>query len=111
MKTIAVYGSLKSGHYNNPIIMSGKMIKKDTIRGTMYSLGSYPALLDSGNDEHEVELWEIDEDVYNRVSRMESGAGYITVQVDFSGILADVYFAGSRLEEYCKTNCKVISSY
>lgn len=110
-KTIAVYGSLKSGYYNNPMIMKGKMLGKEVIRGTMYSLGSYPALLEEGDAVHEVELWEIDEPTYDRVTDMEIGAGYKVKQVNFNGVLADVYFADDWLETHCKLRCKIISEY
>lgn len=110
-KIIAVYGSLKSGHYNNPMIMSGKLLFKDTIMGTMYSLGSYPAFVFDGYDKHEVEVWEVSEQVYDRVVDMEIGAGYDIKSITLSGVQAEVFVASDSLLDYCKQNCRVIKEY
>lgn len=78
---IAVYGSLKKGFYNYRDSM-GEPIAHGTIKGAMYLCGGYPHLYRpevSQEDlvrEHPVEVYEIDESVYNPIERMELGAGY-----------------------------------
>ena len=112
---IAVYGSLKSDHYNHILIKGSTFLGKSTINATMYSLGSYPAIID-GEDEHEVELYEVSSEVARRVRGMEIGAGYVEVTSFFVTETGDeysatIYYAGESLEDYCKSNAKVISKY
>lgn len=125
MKTVAVYGSLKLGRYNHAIISDCKFLGESTIKGTMYSLGSYPALIEDGDDEHRVELYELPDDIYLRVKRMEIGASYIEKEVDFKfrqvgtmhsypkevEVKAIVYFASPQLEEYCESRAEIIKIY
>lgn len=114
MKTIAVYGSLKKGRYNNPMLTGSKFLGESKIKADMYSLGSYPAITD-GEDMHNVELYEVDSSVYDRVHSMEIGAGYIEKDVEFevegSKIVAGVYYAGEYLAEHCKKFRNKIEAY
>ena len=41
---IFVYGSLKKGFYNHRLISNFNKIGEGTVKGTMYDLGSFPAL-------------------------------------------------------------------
>lgn len=125
MQTVAVYGSLKLGRYNHPLISSCKFLGESTIKGTMYSLGTYPALIEEGDDEHKVELYELPDDIYLRVKRMEIGASYVEKEVDFKlrqvgtmhsypkevEVKAKVYFASPQLEQYCERNTNIIKIY
>lgn len=111
-KTIAVYGSLKKGYYNHDRFLKDEQQFGDvTIKGTMYSLGSYPALVREGDDVHDVELYEIEDDVYSRIEMMEISAGYDAVPVDFDGVTAIVFYASKEMAEILKDNYKVISKY
>lgn len=107
MKTIAVYGSLKKGRYNHPILQDSEHVKDIKITGTLYSLGSYPAIVEDGDNEYDAEVYEVSEDVYRRVRDMEIGAGYKEVDIDG----AIVYYADDWLAEQCKQSLKVIESY
>lgn len=125
MNTVAVYGSLKLGRYNHPLISDCKFLGESTIKGTMYSLGTYPALIEEGNDEHRVEIYELPDDIYLRVKRMEIGASYVEKEVEFNlmevgtmldrvptvQIKAKVYFASPQLEQYCERNTNIIKIY
>lgn len=103
MHQITVYGSLKAGRYNHRIIEDSYYIGKTTVKGTLYAVSSYPALIEEGDNEYEAEIYEVSDDVFNRVNRMELGAGYKLVD--------GVYYADNELSQYCKDNCKQIDSY
>ena len=115
LKTVAVYGSLKKGKYNHGGIENCKHVGNSTIVGTMYAVSSYPALLTTGEDVHDVELYELPPEEYFSINRMEIGAGYVELEREFEvngeTVKALVYFAGERLESYCKQTKEVISSY
>lgn len=107
MKKIAVYGSLKKGKYNHSLLNGSIFIGDTTIKGTLYRVSSYPAIVDEGGNEYPAEIYEVPDDVFKYVQSMELGAGYKEVEVDG----AIVYYAGTRLAEYVKNNCEVINEY
>lgn len=106
-KLITVYGSLKKDRYNHIILVGSKFLRNTTVTGTLYSLGSYPALVDEGNSEYDAEVYEVDEETYASVSNMERWAGYKEVIVDDS----IVFYATDTLAERCKESYKQIDSY
>jgi gamma-glutamylcyclotransferase (GGCT)/AIG2-like uncharacterized protein YtfP len=106
-KRIAVYGSLKAGKYNHHMIGDSTYQGTIKVRGTLYSLGSYPALVDDDGAEYEAEVYEVSDEVYNKVAWIESAAGY--KEVEIAGNI--VYYADDELAEYCKRRCQVISEY
>lgn len=90
----------------------------------MYSLGSYPAIVDNGDegDEHRVELYEVSEPIFTRVYNMEIGAGYKAVEKELtyrsvfspledSQITAIIFYAGKDLQEYCEKHKEIINVY
>lgn len=117
MKTIAVYGSLKKGRYNHSFLSEMKMIGTTTVKGTLYRVSSYPALVDEGENEYDAEVYEVDDYIYERIKRMEIGAGYKETLVrcnileSLDVVDAIVYYADERLAEYCKKNLEIIESY
>jgi gamma-glutamylcyclotransferase (GGCT)/AIG2-like uncharacterized protein YtfP len=115
MQTIAVYGSLKANRYNHDMIKGCNFLGKAVVTGYMYSLGGYPALLDSGEVEHDVELYVVPGLVYDSVYGMEIGAGYVEevrkFDVKGKSIEATLYVAGKELEEYCVSSREKISHY
>lgn len=70
---IAVYGSLKNGFHNHPII------EKSNYLGTfntepifsLYNLGSYPGLKQNGNTSVIMEVYEVDDQTANSVDLLE----------------------------------------
>lgn len=111
-KVIAVYGSLKEGKYNHEHYLHGvDKLGDGIIHGTMYSLGSYPALVKGGNDPHDVEFYEVDDSLYSRIERMEIGAGYDAIEVDFNETTAIVFYSSEDMAERLKDNYKVIRKY
>lgn len=81
LNKIAVFGSLKRGWWNHDRFKLGEPIDTSRIRGAMYYCG-YPHLYrpEKSNPEHirehEVEIYEVTEDVYRAITGMERGAGY-----------------------------------
>lgn len=90
MKTIGVYGSLKEGSYNHN---ASEMVRVGTseITGAMDLMaGAYPRLYPKGympekETTHVLELYTVSEDYYNRLDRMEKGAGYQEHTMSFDG--------------------------
>ncbi len=111
LKKIAVYGSLKKGKYNHSILESSKFLGKTQVTGTLYTLGAYPALCGSGNNKYEAEVYEVSDEVFDLIDRMELGAGYKRVERVFGNDIAIVYYADKHLEQHCVDNLKEISSY
>ena len=82
MNKIFVYGTLKKHHPNFKIISSGvfcgvgRLPKSNNFR--MVSMGSFPALIQAGNNtpqEINGEIWDVDDDVFKNVDYLE---GYPT---------------------------------
>lgn len=107
MKTIVVYGSLKKGKYNHTILKDQVFVGNTTVIGTLYSVSTYPALLDEGDNEYPAEIYQVDDEIYQWVHDMEIGAGYVEKETP-DGI---VYYAGEDLAEYCRNNRQVINGY
>ena len=108
---IAVYGSLKKGKYNHPLLEDSEFIGKTTVFGTLYAVSSYPALVNEGNNEYEAELYDVDERTYMYIKGMEIGAGYEEMKINVDDHTVIVYYAGKQLEDYCKENKQVIETY
>jgi len=126
MKRIAVYGSLKKGKYNHPILLEGsEFIGTAKLRGTLYLISAYPALVDDDGHEYEVEVYKVTDPIYNAIYSMEIGAGYIEKEITDLvwldkpvelnqtpvGMSMVVYYAGKELAEYCKKECELIDKY
>jgi gamma-glutamylcyclotransferase (GGCT)/AIG2-like uncharacterized protein YtfP len=99
-RIVFVYGTLKRGFYNNEYwFADAKFLGDDKISGyVMLNLGPYPAIakidLAEAREHFGVtgELWEVPEDAYLGVKRMEEGAGYTAVPtVTDGGLHVDVF--------------------
>jgi gamma-glutamylcyclotransferase (GGCT)/AIG2-like uncharacterized protein YtfP len=79
-RRIAVYGSLRRSEYNYPHFAGGlNYVTTLTVPGyRLYSLGPYPAVIESEDDTDTVvvELFEADDYTDRRIAWMEEGAGY-----------------------------------
>ncbi len=87
MKNMFVYGSLKKGFFNHSLISENprnRFIRKGFIEGyKLYLLWSYPGIKPSSNaDKVYVELYSLSDEVFERIDRMEKGAGYTAVEVE-----------------------------
>lgn len=111
MKTIAVYGSLKRGKYNHSCLEGCEMVAQGKVKGTMYAVSSYPALVPEGDKEYDVEVYEVPTDTYNAIVGMELGAGYCLSTIDIGGYEATIFYASTALAERCKESKPIIDSY
>jgi len=115
MQTITVYGSLKNEKYNHYLLNGCKLIGVVTVKGTLYLVGSYPALLSEGDNEYEAEVYEVPDDVHARVNEMEVGSGYIEVEiavlVDDVAVKTFIYYADEELKAFCKEHRPLIKEY
>lgn len=111
---VGVYGSLKKGKYNHSALEDCELVGTTKVKGTLYAVSSYPALLDEGDNFYDLEVYKITDPIlYQRIQRMEIGAGYIEKEVtspDIDGVYI-VYFAGDRLAQYLKEKKSIIESY
>lgn len=83
-KFVFVYGSLRSGEYNNYLLARSTKICDATVRGfDLYSLGAFPAVIPSSNSDVEVigEVFNVDPLDLAVINRMERGAGYTVHEV------------------------------
>lgn len=74
MKKIAVYGSLRQGMYNHPLLRDSKFLetKEIEVPYKMVSFRYYPALIPSEKkNKIIVEIYEVDNDVYKDVEALE----------------------------------------
>lgn len=98
-KRIFVYGSLRSGEYNNYILEGSAKIADGSIDDfELVSLGVFPAIIPSKGDKVLGEVWDANERAFHSIERMELGAGYVRKEVLVTtpeGIISgDVYVYG-----------------
>lgn len=105
MKNMFVYGSLKKGFFNHPLISENprnKFIRKGVVEGyKLYALWSYPCIKPATqNDKVYVELYSLSEEVFERIDRMERQAGYTPVEVeDDEGKAGIIYVYDNEVNE------------
>ena len=75
-KRLAVYGTLKSSYPLHSWLKNSKFICNDFVKGSLYKM-SYPFLLE-GNDDIVVEIYDVEESIFNNIKQMEESAGYNT---------------------------------
>lgn len=98
MKKIVVYGSLKKGAYNHKRFGLGDPVGFGKVRGEMYKMYSYPILFEEAfaeSDkvrEHEVEVYEVDTELYYAIKNMEVGAGYYPQEVEVDGHTGTIFY-------------------
>lgn len=69
---IFVYGTLKKGYWNSPILGDSKLIKKHIVKGYKLLDNGFPVAVPSEKDSVSGEIWEIDPDVtLPRLDRLE----------------------------------------
>lgn len=77
MLRVAVYGTLKQGHYNHSLLSSSKLITKGKTKPVydMVSLGGYPSIL-TGEKQIDVEVYEVTPLVLERLDHLEGHPKY-----------------------------------
>lgn len=71
MHTVFVYGSLKRGFPNSFLLRDSEFQGLDTIRGTMYSLGAFPAVTKEDTNLILGEVYEVDDATLERLDMLE----------------------------------------
>jgi len=87
MKNMFVYGSLKKGFFNHFLIEDNprnKLIRKASISGyKLYLLWSHPGIKPSiKEDKIFVELYNLTDEVFSKIDKMEQQAGYTPVEAE-----------------------------
>lgn len=111
MRKIVTYGTLKRGFYNyNRFNQSFnfEFLSSEILKGfSLYDLGYYPAAVQS-NDEIVVEVFEVSDECFNLLDRMEISAGYIKKEVETSVGCAIIWVMTEQ--QIAKTNSSKIES-
>lgn len=111
---IGVYGSLKKGKYNHPIIDS-EPVAKTKIKGVMFRVSSYPVLFEQSEGfepiEYDLEVYKLDPRTYNAVKGMELGAGYKEKAIKVEGIEEDVFIYVGQPQYFTQSKDLYITEY
>jgi gamma-glutamylcyclotransferase (GGCT)/AIG2-like uncharacterized protein YtfP len=86
---VAVYGSLLKGLGNHRLLEDSLLLGEDTTSPnyTMYDLGSFPGLLNEGNNTYTVEVYDVDDHTLQRLDWLE---GYNAEQPERSFYMREV---------------------
>lgn len=74
MHKVAVYGSLKQGFGNHRLLEGQELLCKGFTElecYTMYSLGPFPGVVDDGEGDIQVEVYQVDDACFERLDRLE----------------------------------------
>jgi gamma-glutamylcyclotransferase (GGCT)/AIG2-like uncharacterized protein YtfP len=96
------YGSLKTADASvaaRELLWGCERVGSGTVRGTLYDLGDYPALLLGGTDEVEGAVWRCPVEVLSALDRYEGTAAglFRRVATRVAGRGCWLYVAGPRL--------------
>lgn len=111
MVRVAVYGSLKYGMYNHPMMGECEFVRSVHVKGALYLVSTYPALVIDEEGRVEVEVYDIPYSAYEVITAMEESAGYLTGTIIADDLQAKIYYAGKDLAKYCKEKCQKINKY
>lgn len=85
MYHVLAYGTLRVGEYNYKVFKPGIEVIQErvSIPGfRMFNLGLYPTVIRADNEDIIiVDLLKMDDDTFNRIHRMECGAGYHAMEM------------------------------
>lgn len=103
-----VYGSLRREEFNNYILKGSEYLGRGIVRGyKMYSLGSYPFVVSTGNpnDKIFVEGFEVDRNLANSVANLEYSAGYhidnVDIEIELGSVIEGKIFAMEIIHRNC----------
>jgi gamma-glutamylcyclotransferase (GGCT)/AIG2-like uncharacterized protein YtfP len=84
---VFVYGTLRQGGFRamSDLFPGAKFIGKASIRGSLYDFGSYPGLLlDESSSLVIGEVYEVDDEILNKLDAIEAPAHYRRRRVEVS---------------------------
>ena len=109
-KVIIVYGSLRKGGFNYRPWLESKgamFLGKGKIKGfSLYDLGSFPAVI-KGDGEVVGELYEVSEEMFDKIDWMEKSAGYKKQEITVNGIKCALWFFTKKTLSFYKKAKKV----
>lgn len=73
---VFTYGTLKKGGMFHHVLGKSQFIGKAKIRGTMYNLGPYPAVVLKGNTDIHGEVYEVDGPILADLDYLEGYPGF-----------------------------------
>jgi len=76
MNRVVVYGSLKRGFGNHRLLETAEFVGPCVFRGTMYSLGGFPAVSLHGDTQIVGELYDVDDATLSRLDGLEGFRGH-----------------------------------
>lgn len=92
MHRLMVYGTLKRGFGNNRLIEGAPFIADATIRGTMYSMGGFPAVSLHGDTDVHGEIFDVTDEQLARCDQLEGHPRwYLRQKVETSAGPAWIY--------------------
>lgn len=106
-KKIAVYGTLKSGHYNYDRFKakypSIEVIDAGVISGyEMYNFGGWYPVITKGEGNITVEVLEVPAKAYDAIVSMEEGAGYEIELIEVNGHYCTLFVYQGTMAGYTK---------
>lgn len=106
---LAVYGTLRKGEGNYDWYMRGTpMLGEQRIAGfEMYNLGGYYPYIARGGDSITAEIYDVAADVFDRVERMERGAGYEVMKVSTQYGDAAIFYMPEERHALYQSNTKI----
>lgn len=103
MVKIAVYGTLKRGHYNHRFLENSKFIDKGITldKYNMTSNGHFPYLNPDGEHQIKIELYEVTPDVLKNLDRLEGHPTFYTrtktkVLINDQAVDCEIYLTNSK---------------
>lgn len=93
------YGTLRSGRNGAALLHGCDRVGEGVVRGTLYDLGDFPALLLSGEDEVRGEIWRCPAELLAELDAYEGvdEGLFRRVAVRVDGRACWIYVAGPRL--------------
>ncbi len=103
------YGTLGAGGAASQLMEGCERVASASVRGTLYDMGEFPALLLSGSDPVPGEIWRCPADLLPRLDRYEAvRAGlFRRVGARVDGMACWVYVAGPALGARLEPSARV----
>lgn len=81
---VAVYGTLRYGGSANSLMRGAKLMGSDTVKGSLYNMGAFPAFKRDSKQIVVVDLYKLPEDGGELLKRMDRYEGFVDGHPDES---------------------------